>query len=347
MKFGILKEINDTLDRRVVFSPTVLGQLQDRFPQAQFEIESSSTRIFTDEEYAAKGIQVVANASDCDVLMGINSIPVANFVPNTAYFFLDGINSLVNDKKKLQTILDKKGRLYNYLAVIDTNSFQKTIGLVGAYNAIRAFGAKFELFKLPKADTFLDQTALITYLKRPVLPPLKITVIGTGATVLGVNVIMKAMKIKEVSKDDFLVKNYAQAVFTLIEDIDSCDLAPFTKVSDIIIADSPMDEKAIVLPQELFNDKECKVKVVVDLNPSSMNLLACTVRQSTREDIFYGYLPNENREVDVFHPAAIVVVAVPNLGVEFPQESSEDFGKQVMEHIIPAFFDEDLKGGTP
>ncbi|MEY4085124.1 MAG: hypothetical protein RL074_911, partial [Bacteroidota bacterium] len=83
---------------------------------------------------------------------------------------------------------------------------------------------------------------------------------------------------------------------------------------------------------------------VADLHPEASNLLACTLRQSSQEEPFYGYLPNENREVDVFHPAAIVVTAVPNLEVEFPRESSEAFGKQVLEQIIPAFFNGDPQG---
>lgn len=340
MKFGILKETNAVTDRRVALSPNQLEQLQHRFPQAKFEVESSSTRIFTDEEYSTKGISVVATASECDVLIGINPIPAANLVPNVSYFFLGATNNHLNDNEKLQI----KSKMFDFSALIQTNSFQNTIGLVGAYNAFRAFGIKFELFKLPSVSTFLDQSSLITYLKRPVLPPLKITVIGTGEMVLGVKVIMKAMKIKEVLEADFLIKNYAQAVFTLIEDIDLCDLKPFTEVSDILIADSQIEGKAVILSQELLNAKDCKVRVVADLHPEVSNSLDCTLRQSTAEEPFYGYLPNENREVDLFHPAAIVVTAVPNLEVEFPRESSEAFGKQVMEHIIPAFFDQDSNG---
>lgn len=340
MKFGILKEINEPMDRRVVFSPALLEQLQNHFPQAQFEVESSSTRIFTDEEYTAKGIAVVADATNCDVLMGINPIPVADLVPNKSYFFLGTTTNHLNDNEKRVI----KVKVYDYSAMIETNSFQNTIGLVGAYNAFRAFGIKFELFKLPSVTTFLDQSSLITYLKRPVLPPLKITVIGTGAIVSGVKVIMKAMKIKEVLEAEFLVKNYAQAVFTVIENVDSNDLEPFTKVSDIIIADSQMKGKSVILSQELLNAKDCKLRVVADLHPEASNTLACTLRQSTQEEPFYGYLPNENREVDVFHPAAIVVTAVPNLEVEFPQESSEAFGKQVLEQIIPVFFNGDAQG---
>jgi alanine dehydrogenase len=130
----------------------------------------------------------------------------------------------------------------------------------------------------------------------------------------------------------------------LIDNLDSNDLEPLTKVSDIIIADAAINGKPVVVSQELLNAKDSKLRVVVDLDPDSSNSIACTLRQSTPEEPFYGYLPSENREVEVFHPAAIVVVAVLTFGTEFPKEVSEDFGKQLMEQVIPAFFDQDVNG---
>ncbi|RTY97851.1 alanine dehydrogenase, partial [Flavobacterium bomense] len=72
--------------------------------------------------------------------------------------------------------------------------------------------------------------------------------------------------------------------------------------------------------------------------------IACTLRSSTIEEPLYGYLPTENKEVDVFHPAAIVVMAVDNLPCELPKAASEGFGEMFMEHVIPAFFNGDKDG---
>ena len=342
LKFGIVKELNNTSDHRAVFSPVLLQQLLSLYPQAKFKVESSATRIFADEEYSANGIEVGTDISDCDVFIGINPIPANQLIPNKTYlFYLDLEKNQLENEKYRQLALEKKGTIYNYSLVIDANSLQRTRGLVGAYNAFRAFGHKFELFKLPSVTTFLDQSSLIAYLKRPVLPPLKITVVGMGEIVSGVKVIMKAMKIKEVTANDFLSKNYAQPIFTLIDNLDSKDLESLTKVSDIIIADASINGKPVTLSQELLNAKDCKLRVVADLHPDSSNSLACTLRQSTAEEPFYGYLPSENKEVEVFHPAAVVVVAVSNLGTEFPKEAIDDFGTQLMEQVIPAFFDQD------
>ena len=316
LKFGIVKELNQELDRRVAFSPTQLEELKLLYPQLEFRVESSDNRIFTDEEYESKGITVSSDIIDCDVLIGINPIAPSNLILGKEYLFV--------------TDLIKKG---NPLFTLDALT-----ALVGTYNAFRAFGLKFELFKLPVIATFSDKVSLTSYLKRPVLPPLKITFIGSEANLEGAEVIMKALKIKKVSSDDFLSKNFAQAVYTFIDSPEQINLESFTTVSDICIINSSINGKSVLVSQELLNTKDGKLRVVADLNPMSTNSIACTLRQSTPEDPFYGYLPNENKEVDLHHPGAIVVVAVPDATIEIPKETSEFIGNQLAQYYIPTVF---------
>ena len=90
--------------------------------------------------------------------------------------------------------------------------------------------------------------------------------------------------------------------------------------------------------------KDCKIKVVGDISCDVNSSIACTLRSSTIEEPLFGYLPFENKEVDLFHPGAIVVMAVDNLPCELPREASEGFGEMFMEHVIPAFFNGDKDG---
>jgi alanine dehydrogenase len=316
LKFGIVKELNQELDRRVAFSPTQLEELKLLYPQLEFRVESSDNRIFTDEEYESKGITVSSDITDCDVLIGINPIAPSNLILGKEYLFV--------------TDLIKKG---NPLFTLDALT-----GLVGTYNAFRAFGLKFELFKLPAIATFSDKVSLTSYLKRPVLPPLKITFIGSEANLEGAEVIMKALKIKKVSSDDFLSKNFAQAVYTFIDSPEQINLESFTTVSDICIINSSINGKSVLVSQELLNTKDGKLRVVADLNPKSTNAIASTLRESTIDEPFYGYLPNENKEVDLHHPGAIVVVAVPDATIEIPKETSEFIGNQLAQYYIPTVF---------
>ena len=86
MKFGIIKERKNPPDRRVVFSPKKLKELQEKFPTAKIEVESSDIRVFTDEEYTKENIQVSKDMTVCDVLLGVKEVPVDALIPNKKYF---------------------------------------------------------------------------------------------------------------------------------------------------------------------------------------------------------------------------------------------------------------------
>lgn len=373
MKFGIIKERKSPSDRRVVFSPEELARLKQHYHEAIIKVESSDIRIFSDQQYKNFGIEVTNDISDCDVLFGVKEVPVADLIPNKAYFFFSHtIKKQIHNRKLLQAVLEKNIDLYDHETIVDANNrrligFGKYAGFVGTYNSIRAFGIKFELFKLPKAEQLSGKADMIAHLKRLVLPPIKIVNTGTGKVGSGVKEILDAIKIKEVSVDNFLTKNYTQPVYTQIDVLDYnirkdaqvldftdfyhnptdyvSNFERFTKVSDIYISGHFHGNNAPdILTREMLKDKDCKIKVVGDISCDVNSSIACTLRSSTIAEPFYGYLPLENKEVDVFHPAAIVVMAVDNLPCELPKEASEGFGEMFMEHVIPAFFNGDKDG---
>ena len=373
MKFGIIKERKSPPDRRVVFSPDELAKIKQLYQDAAIKVESSDIRIFTDDQYKNLGIEVANDISDCDVFFGVKEVPAEALIPNKSYFFFSHtIKKQPYNRKLLQAILEKNIDLYDHETIVDANNrrligFGRYAGIVGAYNSIRAFGIKFELFKIPKAETLSGKEALITHLKRLVLPPLKFVITGTGKVGNGAKEILDAIKIKEVSVENYLTKNYSQPIYTQIDVLDynkrndgqvldfndfynnpkeyNSDFEKFTKVTDIFIAGHfYANESPIILSQEMLQSKDCKIKVVADISCDVNGPIACTLRSSTIAEPLYGYLPNENKEVDVFHPAAIVVMAVDNLPCELPKDASEGFGEMFMEHVIPAFFNDDKEG---
>jgi alanine dehydrogenase len=373
MKFGILKERKNPPDRRVVFSPNAITKLKQEYQNVSVMVERSDIRIFTDSEYENLGIEVTTDISDCDVLFGVKEVPVENLIPNKTYFFFSHtIKKQPYNRKLLQAILANNIDLYDYETIVDGENrrligFGRYAGIVGAYNSIRAFGIKFELFKLPKAETLSDKEALIAHLKRLVLPPLKFVITGTGKVGNGAKEVLDAIKIKEVSIENYLTKNYSQPVYTQIDVLEYnkrkdgqvldftdfyqnpkdyiSDFEKFTKVSDIYITGHFYGNDApVILTQEMLKANDCKIKVVADVSCDVNGPIACTLRSSTIAEPLYGYLPNEHQESDVFHPAAIVVMAVDNLPCELPKDASEGFGEMFLEHVIPAFFNEDKDG---
>ena len=373
MKFGILKERKNPPDRRVVFSPEELTRLKQYHQNITVQVERSGIRVFTDDQYESLGIEMTDDVSDCDILFGVKEVPVEHLIPNKTYFFFSHtIKKQSYNRKLLQAILEKNIDLYDYETIVDANNrrligFGRYAGIVGAYNSIRAFGIKFELFKLPKAETLSGKEALITHLKRLVLPPLKFVITGTGKVGNGAKEVLDAIKIKEVSVENYLTKNYTQPVYTHIDVLEYnkrkdgqvldftdfyhnpkeyvSDFERFTKVSDIYITGHfHANEAPVILTREMLQSNDCKIKVVADVSCDVNGPIACTLRSSTIAEPLYGYFPSENKEVDVFHPAAVVVMAVDNLPCELPKDASEGFGEMFLEHVIPAFFNGDKDG---
>ena len=373
MKFGIIKERKNPPDRRVVFSPDELARLKQLYQGLTVKVESSDIRVFSDEDYRDLGIEVANDISDCSIFFGVKEVPIDYLIADKSYFFFSHtIKKQPHNRQLLRALLEKNIDFYDHETLVDTHNhrligFGKYAGIVGAYNAIRAFGIKFELFKLPKAATLSVKEALLAHLKRLVLPPLKFVVTGTGKVGSGVKEVLDAIKISEVSVENYLTKNYTQPVYTQIDVLEYnkrkdgnvldfndffdhpqeyvSDFERFTKVSDVYItAHFHANEAPKILTREMLQANDCKIKVVADISCDVDGSISCTLRSSTIDEPFYGYLPSENKEVDIFHPAAIVVMAVDNLPSELPKDASEGFGEMLMEHVIPAFFNGDKDG---
>ena len=373
MKFAIIKERKSPPDRRVVFTPEELVRLKKEHPEAIIKVESSNIRVFPDEDYKKLGIEVTDEVSDCDVFFGVKEVPVDALIPNKKYFFFSHtIKKQPHNQKLLRAILDKKIDLYDHETIVDKNykrliGFGRYAGIVGAYNGMRAFGLKYELFNLPKAETLSSKDELIQRLRRHTLPPIKIVLTGHGKVANGAIEILEGMKIKKVSIEDYLNKKFSGPVYTQIDVLDynkridgqkldkydfynhpteyTSDFERFTKVSDIFMAGHFYGNDApVILTREMLMAPDNNIRVVADISCDVEGPIACTIRSSTIAEPIYGYLPSEDAEVDVFHPGAIVVMAVDNLPCELPKDASEGFGEMFMENVIPAFFNGDKDG---
>lgn len=373
MTFGIIKERKNPPDKRVVFSPEALLEVQQLYPHLKFKIESSDVRVFTDDNYRDLGFEVTEDMTDCDVLLGVKEVPVEYLIPFKKYFFFSHtIKKQPYNRKLLQAILDKSIDLYDHETIVDKNNrrligFGRYAGIVGTYNGFRAFGIKYDLFHLPLASTLEDQISLIKNLKKQHLPPLKIVLTGLGKVGFGSKEMLDAMKIKQVSVEDFLHKNYTQSVYVQLDVLDYnqrkggqnigindfyknateyiSNFERFTKVADMFIAGHFYGNDAPhILTREMLMKNDCKLKVVADISCDVNGPVACTLKASTIAEPFFGYLPTTHEIVDMFHPSAITVMSVDNLPCELPKDASEGFGEMFINHVMPAFTNQDKDG---
>lgn len=226
---------------------------------------------------------------------------------------------------------------------------------------------KYDLFTIAKAETLPDQKALIERLRKNRLPNIKIVLTGRGKVAYGAKEMLDAMKIKEVSVENYLSKVYDEPVYTFIDVQDynkkkdgsafdkkefytnpqgyESDFERFSEVSDMFIAGHFYGNGApIILSKEMLRSPKCKLKVVADVSCDIDGPIACTIKPSTIAEPVYAYLPSEHKEVALTHPSAIWVMAVDNLPCELPKDASEGFGEVFLEKVIPAFFNNDADG---
>jgi alanine dehydrogenase len=373
MKFGIIKERKNPPDRRVVFSPNKLAQLKSEFPEAAVVVEHSDIRIFNDEEYQNKNIEITEDVSNCDVLLGVKEVPIDALIANKKYFFFSHtIKKQPYNRKLLKAVLDRNIELYDHETIIKANGarligFGRYAGIVGAYNGFRAIGLASDTFNLPKAETLDSQQELIAQLKNISLSPIKILLTGNGKVAYGAKEMLDAMNIKEVSVEDYLNKTFHETVYCLADVLDynkrkdglvidnfdfykhpekyEANFMRFAAVTDFFIAGHFYGDGApFLFTREDAKQEDFKIKYVADISCDIDGPVASTIKASTIENPIYGYDPLKEEEVDYKNENAIVVMAVDNLPCELPKDASEGFGEMFLKHVIPAFFNDDKDG---
>ena len=374
MKFGIIKERKNPPDRRVVFSPKKLRELQEKFPTAKIEVESSNIRVFTDEEYTKENIQVSKDMTVCDVLLGVKEVPVDALIPNKKYFFFSHtIKKQPYNRNLLKAILDKNIELYDHETITKENGmrligFGRYAGIVGAYNGFRAVGLTTKSFQLPKAETLDSKKELIKELQKIKLSnKFKILLTGNGKVAYGAKEMLDAMNIKQVSVDEYLSKTFNEVVYCMIDVLDynkrkdgqiidnldfynhpetyESNFMRFAEVTDFFIAGHFFgDGSPYLFTREDAKKQNFKIKYVADISCDIDGPVASTIRPSTITEPIYGYHPKKEKEVNYTDKDAIVVMAVDNLPCELPKDASEGFGEMFLENVIPAFFNNDKDG---
>lgn len=373
LKFGIIRERKTPPDRRVVFSPQKLQELNQHYPDCKIKVESSSIRIFPDEAYQKAGFEVTDDLSDCDVLLGVKEVPIEALVPNKKYFFFSHtIKEQPYNRDLLRAILNKNIELYDHETIVDERGnrligFGRYAGIVGAYNGFRALGLRDGLFALPKVESLPDYASVKKELSRIQLPNLKILLTGSGKVAYGAKEILDHLNLKKVTVENYLSDNFDQPVYCMVDVLDynkrsdgkffdkydfynnptayESDFMRFAKVSDYFIAGHFYGQDApFLFTREDARREDFNINLVADISCDIDGPVASTIRPSTIADPFYGYDPQTEQETAFDNPNAITVMAVDNLPCELPKDASEGFGEMFLKHVMPAFFNDDKAG---
>ena len=369
MKIGIIKEYKNPPDKRVVFSPEKCVEVVKKYPEVKFLIESSDIRCFSDDEYESIGLEIVDDLSECDILIGVKEVPIEKLIVNKKYFFFSHtIKKQPYNKKLLQEILKKNIELYDHETIVDKSNnrligFGYYAGVIGAYNGFRAYGLKKNLFKIPKAIELKDRVEFNQTLKQIKIPNIKILLSGKGRVGSGTKEVLDFLKIKQVSPNDFVDKEFDEAVYTNIDVLDynysnsiensisnfynfpekfESTFSKFSSVADIYFAGHYHNPKApkLITNQDM-KENSFNIDVIADISCDIDGPIASTIRPSTIDNPIYGFHKSNSIECDFLDPDAIAVMAVDNLPCELPRDSSEMFGDMFLKYVIPSFFNHD------
>lgn len=370
MRIGIIREGKTPPDMRTPLTPQHCAELKQRFPQLETVAQRSPVRCFSDEEYRDADIEVVDDISDCDIILGVKEVPIDMLVPgSTMMFFSHTIKQQPYNRTLLQEIVKRDIRLIDYECLTDSIGrrllgFGRYAGIVGAYNALIAFGRRSGSFGLKPAYQCSDIAEMHRELKKVRLGTERIIVSGGGKVANGVRETLKAAGIAEVSVADLLNREFDHAIWANADILDyherdgrppesieafirdsagyDCTFRKFIDRADIFISAHFWDGRS----GRFFTEKDVKrddfrIRVIADITCDIKGSVPTTLRASTIEDPMYGYDRSTGLEADPFAENSITVMAVDNLPCEVPADASTGFGADLVQHIIPLFLEKD------
>lgn len=374
LKIGLIREGKIPPDKRVAFTPAQSEEIEQRFPGVKIICQQSDVRAFSDDEYRQVGIEVRENMHECRFLMGIKEVQIKDLIPGKTYlFFSHTLKKQPYNRKLLQAVLENNITLIDYEALKDRHgnrlvAFGRYAGIVGAYNGLLTYGKRSGLFALRRAYECFDVNDLKRELRKVNLPPIKIILTGAGRVGRGAMETLDSANIRKVNVYDFLSKEFDEPVYVQLSSADyhmrkegghfnrdefhknperyDSSFMAFATAADMLIAGAFWNPRAPALfnPQQM-QQKDFKIRIIADITCDINGSIPSTKKASTIIDPLYDYDPvNDAVKPPLSNPQFITVMAIDNLPCELPRSASEEFGRDLIDKILPPLLLEDTEG---
>ena len=374
MRLGLIREGKTPPDKRVPFTPHQVEEIAQRFAHVTVVAQQSEFRCFKDEEYEAVGIAAQLVVDDCDILMGIKEVPVAQLLEGKTYlFFSHTIKKQPYNRKLLQEVLKKKIRLIDYEALKDKQgnrlvAFGRYAGIVGAFNGLWTYGKRYGGYTLRRAFECFDVNDLKLELRKVKLPAVKIILTGAGRVGKGAMETLDTAGIRKVSPQDFLTRTFNEPVYVQLASADyhtrkdgghfnreefhqyperyTSHFKDFTAVTDILMAGAFWNPKAPVLfTREEMMSPDFKIKIIADITCDIGGSIPSTKQASSIADPIYDFDPRTDAlKPPLSNTEFVTVMAVDNLPCELPRSASEEFGRDLIDRILKPLLLDDPEG---
>ncbi|MES2779724.1 MAG: NAD(P)-dependent oxidoreductase [Bacteroidota bacterium] len=367
---AIIREGKTPPDLRTPLTPQQCIELMHKFSDVKVIAQQSPYRCYTDEQYTALGIEVKEDISEADILLGVKEVPVEELIADKTYlFFSHTIKKQSQNRKLLRAILNKNIRLVDYETLVwDAGNriigFGRFAGIVGAHYAFVMWGKKFETYQLKAAHECADMEALYKQYEDIKLPPMRIVLCGDGRVAHGVIEFMRKLKIHHVTPEEFLENTYDHPIYVQLRSEDYYErkdkrewdkadfykhpedyrssFAPYYKQGDVMInAVFWREGNEPYFTHEEMKRTDFRIKVISDISCDIPGPLPCTLKVSTIEAPYFGYNVLLEKEVAPFTQGSIDLQSVGNLPCELPVDASQEFGEQLVRHVLPNILTED------
>lgn len=365
MRIGLIRETKTPVDNRVALSPAQVAELQRRYPDDEFVVQSSDTRAYPDDAYRSAGVEVRERVDDCDLLFGIKEVDIQALIPNKHYFFFGHFaKQQSSNLPLLQALISKKITFSDYEYLVDDQNrrlcaFGWWAGFVGTFYTLRGYGLRHGLYELPKPDRFFSMEKLLNALQSIELPAVKLLVTGNGRVSHGVQELLEKIGAERLSEEDFLSEKSVSKLSFCAADADRLvkrhDGGPFDwtdfiehpseyrsdfmrwgRHADILVAAHFWNPQApVYLTVENLADPDLKIRFIGDISCDIQGSIQSTLRASTHDEPYYDYDPETASERPPFSSERdITVMAVDTCPNALAADTSAFFGERLIEHVF-------------
>ncbi|SKA09165.1 NAD(P)-dependent oxidoreductase [Sediminibacterium ginsengisoli] len=368
---GLINEGKTPPDNRVALTPGQCKWLVKNFPDIQILVQTSPGRCFTDDEYRQAGIEVTADLSACNLLLGIKEVPVANLLADKKYmFFSHTRKKQPYNQEMLHAMMDKGITLTDY-ECLEHKDGQRIIGfgffagIVGAHNGLMAYGNRTGAFHLGRVGEVKDYRELIHTYFGLKLPPVKIAVTGSGRVAHGILEIMNLVDIQEVEPEDYLHRDFDYPVYVHLKGNDLYRhketgaysrsdfhanpeqyeniFAQYCAHTDILMNGIYWDHNIPRLfSMEDLNREDFRIQTIADITDDKGGSVPCNLGDATIDDPVYGVNKQTGEQTAPYISGSVDIMAVGNLPNELPRDASKYFGEQLIKYVL----DDIRKGGS-
>jgi len=145
---GIRREDKNRWERRVPLTPADAGDLQAQ--GLRLRLQPAPNRIFADQEYAERGIEVAEDLDPCDLVLAVKEIPTALLRPGKAYvYFSHVIKGQDYNMPMLRRLLELGCSLVDYERIVDAGGrrlifFSVHAGYAGMIDTLWTLGQRLQ-----------------------------------------------------------------------------------------------------------------------------------------------------------------------------------------------------------